>query len=297
MRNLLCLFVAVLMVGPLAAGPISYQGQLELQGQPFSGTADLEFRLFGAASGGAPIGLPQILDAVSVQDGLFQVELDFGEGAFADSPRFLEITVNGTALSPRQAVLATPLALFALSGNPGPAGPAGPQGEAGPPGPQGETGPQGPQGEAGPQGPQGEAGPQGEVGPQGEAGPAGPVGPSQVFFSARTDAINFGSVGTTQIIGAEVVPGSYLLQAELYIRNLNLGSATATCFLLDLSGVRTLGRRDLTVPSTETRLLFISEVLVATQTPNRISLSCATNHGIMTVTTARLSALRVGRIN
>ena len=111
------------------AGPISYQGQLQQQDQPFSGTTNLEFRLFDAASAGSQIGPVQTRDGVGVQDGLFQVELDFGVGAFDGSARFLEVRVNGTPLTPRQAVTAAPVALYALAGNEGPTGPQGPAGE------------------------------------------------------------------------------------------------------------------------------------------------------------------------
>jgi len=55
------------------------------------------------------------------------------------------VRVEGVALTPRQAVRPSPMALFALAGNEGPTGPEGPQG---PQGPQGATGPQGPPGDS-----------------------------------------------------------------------------------------------------------------------------------------------------
>ena len=82
-------------------------------------------------------------------------------------------------------LLSVPYALFAASGNQGPAGPQGPAGgigATGPQGPVGETGPQGPIGEtgaSGPQGPVGETGPpgpKGDTGANGETGPQGPIG-------------------------------------------------------------------------------------------------------------------------
>jgi hypothetical protein len=89
---------------------------------------------------------------------LFSVNLDFGEGTFDGTPRWLETEVRAgasveeyTTLTPRQPLLASPYALFALSGN------EGPQGDVGPQGPQGDVGPQGPQGETGPEGPPGSA--------------------------------------------------------------------------------------------------------------------------------------------
>ena len=181
MRCVFLFFLVLFLAAPVVAAPITYQGQLQQQDQPFSGTADLEFRLFDSVGGATQIGPAQTLAGVSVQGGLFQVELDFGVGAFDGSSRFLEVRVNGAPLTPRQAVTATPVALYALAGNEGPTGPQGPQGEVGPAGPQGlqgETGAIGPEGQ---QGLMGDAGPKGDPGIQciqGEAGPAGPVGPA-----------------------------------------------------------------------------------------------------------------------
>jgi len=184
--------ILCLMLGPatsLAQQSITYQGQLRSSGAPFTGLVDLEFRLFDHISGGNQIGTLKTCPDCPVEDGLFQVELDFGPGAFDGSPRWLEIRVDGTALAPRQKVTTAPVAAFALDGNEGPAGPRGPQGEQGPQGlvgaagpigpegPQGLTGPEGPVGPAGPAGPIGPAGPQGDTGLQGPAGPEGPIGP------------------------------------------------------------------------------------------------------------------------
>ncbi|MCA1779880.1 MAG: hypothetical protein LC637_10990 [Xanthomonadaceae bacterium] len=173
---------------------ITYQGQLRQTGQPFTGMADLEFRLFDALSGGSQVGDTQIRPDWPVEDGLFQVELDFGLAAFTDQLRYLEVRVDGSPLNPRQAIRPSPMALFALGGNegpPGPAGsvgPAGPQGDPGPEGPAGPIGPAGPQGDPGPAGPQGDPGPVGPAGPQ---GPEGPEGASPFILDAATGAIEY----------------------------------------------------------------------------------------------------------
>lgn len=146
---------------------ITYQGQLQQAGEPFTGMANLEFSLHDSLVGGSQVAGPITRTGVPVEDGLFQTELDFGPGAFGADIRFLEIRVDGTTLSPRQRVQASPMALFALGGNEGPAGP------------QGDTGP------AGPQGPQGVQGPQGNTGPKGDDGPQGPAGPQLGFFQIR----------------------------------------------------------------------------------------------------------------
>jgi hypothetical protein len=169
----------------------TYQGQLKHSEKPVDGEADFVFRLFDRPEGGQQVGDAVPAANYPVVDGLFTVDLSF-PGAFAGEQLWLDVQVDGISLTPRQPVTTAPVAQYALSGNPGPQGPAGPKGDAGPqglpgePGPAGETGPAGPQGETGAQGPAGEAGPQGPageqgpVGPagaQGEAGPTGPAGP------------------------------------------------------------------------------------------------------------------------
>jgi hypothetical protein len=163
----------------------SYQGRLDQGGSPHTGQLAIEFRLFDAATAGNQLGSTIELPEVSVLEGLFMVELDFGPEAFSGNARYLEVTVANQVLLPRHRIRPAPMALYALSGNEGPQGepgPPGPQGEQGIPGLQGEQGPPGPQGEQGIPGPQGEPGPpgpqgeQGIPGPQGEPGPPGPQG-------------------------------------------------------------------------------------------------------------------------
>lgn len=127
---------------------INYQGQLLSSGQPFTGNATLSFSLFTQASGGERISDVVTKSNWPVDEGLFQVELDFGINQLFDEPVYLQIHVDGTSLAPRQQIRASPFALIALDGN------EGPQGPSGPPGPQGEEGIEGPTGSIGPQGPQ-----------------------------------------------------------------------------------------------------------------------------------------------
>ena len=180
-------FLLILALQPAAAQDttITYQGQLRQSATPFTGMADLEFRLFDALSGGSQIGSMQTRDDWPIEDGLFQVKLDFGLAAFTEQLRYLEVRVDGNPLSPRQAIRPSPMALFALGGNEGPPGPTGPQGAAGPVGPAGDPGPVGP---AGPAGPEGVPGPVGPAGPQ---GPQGPEGSSPFFRNAATGAIEY----------------------------------------------------------------------------------------------------------
>ena len=91
----------------------TYQGQLRQSGEPFTGMADLEFRLYDQFTGGSQIGSTQSVSEWPVEDGLFQVELNFGATAFDGGDRFLEVTVDGAPLIPRQKITATPYALLA----------------------------------------------------------------------------------------------------------------------------------------------------------------------------------------
>lgn len=108
----------------------TYQGELKHQGAPFSGLVDLEFRLWDAPVAGTAVSATVMQDDVPVQDGIFTVQIDFGE-AFGTEQRWIEVVADGTPLLPRQPVTSAPVALFALSGNPGPAGPAGTAGQSG----------------------------------------------------------------------------------------------------------------------------------------------------------------------
>jgi hypothetical protein len=112
---LLCLLCTFALSASASETTITYQGQLQQAGTPFTGTTDLEFRLFDQPSDGSQVGTTQTRDNWPVEDGLFQVELDFGAAAFSQQVRYLEIRVGGSALNPRQAVRASPMALFALT--------------------------------------------------------------------------------------------------------------------------------------------------------------------------------------
>lgn len=114
----------------------TYQGRLQHNGQPANGDYNLSFTLFDAPTGGNVIGAPQVETDFPVTDGLFTTSLSY-PGAFVGEQLWLEVAVNGQPLLPRQAITTTPVAQYALSGNPGPAGPAGPAGPQGPAGPPG----------------------------------------------------------------------------------------------------------------------------------------------------------------
>ncbi len=125
-RYLTCTVAASLLLVPaaLAQAPLSavftYQGQLKDIGGPANGSYNLTFTLWDAVAGGSQIGLADSNPGTLVTDGLFTVELNdtgqFGGSAFTGDARWLQISVNGTPLSPRQPLSAAPYALFALDG-------------------------------------------------------------------------------------------------------------------------------------------------------------------------------------
>lgn len=97
-----------------SASTITYQGHLEGNGTPHEGTVNLDFRLFDDADAGQQIGDTEEFLGHPVVDGLFRVDLNFGQGAFDGGGRWLEIRVDGTPLDERQRVASAPVAQFAL---------------------------------------------------------------------------------------------------------------------------------------------------------------------------------------
>ena len=101
---------------------VTYQGRLDRQGEPYSGTADVRFTLWTAASGGeqVPGAAVNTLLGVDIVDGLLTAPVDFGAQAFGSEPRFVEVQVRTPAwdgagaepafatLDPRQAITGAP---------------------------------------------------------------------------------------------------------------------------------------------------------------------------------------------
>jgi len=107
---------------------ITYQGSLENGGAPANGNFDFAFSLFDSKTNGTQVaGVTNLL--VPVTNGLFTTTMDFGSNAYVGGLRWLNIAVrtNGssgpfTPLIPRQQLTAAPVAVYALTGNPGPPG-------------------------------------------------------------------------------------------------------------------------------------------------------------------------------
>lgn len=126
LRSALALFLVHVAATASAQTPLgsawTYQGRLAQAGAPASGSIPMVFKLWDAASAGNQVGPTLTFNGVggnpppvSVSNGVFTVSLDFGAGVFGPSARWLEITVNGVALAPRQAVDSTPAAAFSMA--------------------------------------------------------------------------------------------------------------------------------------------------------------------------------------
>src|SRR5262245_57675597 len=64
------------VVGQTLDSAFTYQGQLKQSGAPFTGTADLECKLFTALTGGAQVGSTLPVSNLAVTNGLFTVSLN-----------------------------------------------------------------------------------------------------------------------------------------------------------------------------------------------------------------------------
>lgn len=107
---------------PLGTG-FTYQGRLATSGDPANGSYDMRFSLYDALTFGSLAAPPTCADNVTVTDGLFTVQLDFGAAAFDGDARWMAIEVRSDAvagncnsglyeeLSPRQALTPVPYAI------------------------------------------------------------------------------------------------------------------------------------------------------------------------------------------
>ncbi len=126
--------IIALLVGAFLASVVAsrgqgtaftYQGRFQTNGVPYIGSAEFQFTLWDAASGGSSIAANNPASVIAaVNDGFFTVTLDFGLAPFNGQPRFLQIEARTTVgpyttLNPRQPLTGTPYALRALNVQPG----------------------------------------------------------------------------------------------------------------------------------------------------------------------------------
>jgi hypothetical protein len=113
------------VASPAAPGPsattVNYQARLaDNAGVPLDGAYGMSFALYDAATEGTLIWGPESHTAVPVSDGLFSVGL--GSQTSGGIPtttwngdRYLEITVGGEKLAPRELIRSVPIAGMALT--------------------------------------------------------------------------------------------------------------------------------------------------------------------------------------
>ncbi len=76
LRNVVCCILLQLGCAPFVSAQgtsFAYQGRLDTGGSPANGIFDLQFAIFDAASGGAPLAGPLINSATAVSNGRFTV--------------------------------------------------------------------------------------------------------------------------------------------------------------------------------------------------------------------------------
>lgn len=113
---------AAVVTSIAGAEPFTYQGVLQESGMAADGAYDIRFELYDSSNKSVQIGPRLTFDDLAVAEGVFQVDLDFGNGVFDGSARFLFIEVRDGAstggysgLLPTIEITATPEAQHALT--------------------------------------------------------------------------------------------------------------------------------------------------------------------------------------
>src|SRR5208283_3659225 len=116
----ICYLLSAIFEMAFAQGTaFTYQGQLQNNGSPASGTFNLTFTLFTNSAGGTAVAGPVTNNTVVITNGLFTVLIDFGAGVFTGATNWLEIGVETnlagsfTTLAPRQQLTPVPYAITA----------------------------------------------------------------------------------------------------------------------------------------------------------------------------------------
>jgi len=100
----------------------TYQGQLGRKGSVVNGPFDFQFQLYDALESGVQLG-PTITRVITVTNGLFTTDLDFGP-VFTGTVLYLQVGVTETCtqtnntytmLKPRQQILSAPYALYSTT--------------------------------------------------------------------------------------------------------------------------------------------------------------------------------------
>lgn len=122
MKKLTALATAIAVIAALSAisyaqtTAITYQGRLNDNSVAANGNYQMQFSLYDAISGGTQVGATVENANVSVTNGIFTTQLDFGANAFDGGERFIEIAVRRNSsesyvtLDPRQPITSAPYA-------------------------------------------------------------------------------------------------------------------------------------------------------------------------------------------
>lgn len=103
----------------------NFQGRLNDGANPANGHYDLEFRLYDAITGGNQVGSTVSKSNLTLVNGVFSTQFDFGLMGFDGSNRFIEVGLRQTAtgtntpnafviLGPRQQILSVPYTIRSL---------------------------------------------------------------------------------------------------------------------------------------------------------------------------------------
>ena len=116
---LACAALLPFLPADLSAGAplkIGFQGRLDESGQPAEGTKNFVFKLYDAVSGGNLVWTGDA-QAVALANGVFNATLAAGTPALSTAAfagaSYIEITVDGVPLSPRQELVSAPYAMVA----------------------------------------------------------------------------------------------------------------------------------------------------------------------------------------
>lgn len=93
----------------------TYQGKLSANGQPANGNFDMTFRLYDAETSGSPVGNAYFASQYPVANGMFTIDLGFPGVTFNGQQYWIQATVGGQSLLPRQPINSVPVAQYALS--------------------------------------------------------------------------------------------------------------------------------------------------------------------------------------
>ncbi len=116
------LLASGVLAGCNSVAPVmSYQGRLtDAAGKPLDGTYQFQFRLFDALTGGTELYTET--ESITVTNGLFDTSIGPStivadlRPEMLSQPLWLEVTINGEVLSPRQQLLGAPYAFTLMPG-------------------------------------------------------------------------------------------------------------------------------------------------------------------------------------